>query len=138
MKKFLPSIAKAFALVAFATIISCGDDDSKDTNNADKIVGSWVYNGYTDSATGEYFPDDQDPCVSFTMTFKANGEGNDIDHDCENGDDTSNFTWKTQGSGTYVVTDEDGDPDIMAVEFVGDKQMNIIWEDSDVEKFTRK
>jgi hypothetical protein len=144
MKKFLPLFAKALTLVLFTTFISCSDDDKDENNNnsTDKIVGSWVYNGYTDP-DGVFVQDDTDPCVSFTMTFNSNGTGTEVDKDCINGDDTWNTTWKAKGNNVYEITGEDeGDtPELITVAFLSDNKINVMYEDEGVtytETFTKK
>lgn len=138
MKKILPLFTKVLPLVLLTLIVGCSDDDSKGNNNNDKIVGRWLLTGYTDAATGEYFPETPDPCHSFTMTFEGNGNGNELDKNCNSGDDTYNFTWTANGQNVYTLDYGDNDIEIISVNFEGDKANVTFAGETDIETFTRQ
>ena len=137
MKKSLSLFAKALTLFVAFTFVACGDDDSKSNNNSQSIVGSWVYTGYyTDNGT--YVADEATACESFTVTFNANGTGNDIDKDCEAGDETNNFTWSAQGNNAFKLTYPEFGSSVISVAYLSNNQMDVTFEDGSKEKFTKK
>lgn len=139
MKKSLSLFAKALTLFVAFSFVGCSDDDkeSNNDNNNQTIVGSWVYTGYY-TENGTYVADEPTSCESFTVTFNANGTGNDIDKDCEAGDDTNNFTWTSEGNNNYKLTYPEFDSSVINIAFLSNNQIDVTFEDGSKEKFTKK
>ena len=141
MKKSLSLFAKALTLFVAFSFVSCSDDDKESNNNNNNgnqtIVGSWVYNGYYNQ-NGTYVADDTNPCWSFTITFNADGTGNDVDRDCEEGDETMNFDWESKGNNAFTLTYPDMDPQNISVAFTSNNQIDVTLSDGSKERFTKK
>lgn len=140
MKKSL--FSKVFALLFLTALIACGDDDSKsngsNTNPNDKIIGSWVYNGYYNE-DGTFEPDDTNECFAYTITFNSDGKGNEFEKDCQNGDSNNNMTWENRGSNAYKITFSKDYMELINVTFTSDTQADVSWDGGVTkERFTRK
>lgn len=139
MKKTL--FSKLATVILLLVFVACGDDDSKNTGNSnpnDKIIGTWVYNGYYDEQ-GTFVADDTNECWAYNITFKSDGSGNEFEKDCQNGNTTNNHSWKNMGNNAYKITFSNGNIDLINVTFTSDTQADVSWDGGATkERFTKQ
>lgn len=108
MKKLNHTLLKTFTVFTILFMVACSNDDDSPNNNdaniptPDAFIGNWKAIGYMEE--DEYINIEDDECESGEMIVNDDFTGSLIVHDCNAGDETTNFTWAKTADGIYSVT----------------------------------
>ncbi len=137
MKKLNHTLLKTVAMFTILFMVACSNDDDAANNNdantetPDAFIGNWKAIGYMEG--DEYINIEDDECESGEMIVNDDFTGTLTVHDCNAGDEITNFEWLKTTEGVYsiIVGEESSnlnltfEDDTMTFSFEGDPEYTV-------------